>query len=165
MIKLTEQYVTTEAEKKAQDFISKVDKNQIRKFYDDFKLIERKITENHQATNESPFLALTPDFSPTGKITENHQATNEWFKKEILPHIKFVKSKIAYSAGRKSGNKSLVSIEFKKYMDEQINLIENISDFKHFMMHYQAIIAYYTYYSEVGSLDASNKNFQQHRSR
>ncbi|MBP6290564.1 MAG: type III-A CRISPR-associated protein Csm2 [Spirochaetes bacterium] len=140
MIKLTEQYVTTEAEKKAQDFISKVDKNQIRKFYDDFKLIERK-------------------------ITENQQATNEWFKKEILPHIKFVKSKIAYSAGRKSGNKSLVSIEFKKYMDEQINLIENILDFKHFMMHYQAIIAYYTYYSEVGSLDASNKNFQQHRSR
>jgi len=139
MIKLTEEYVTTDAENKAKEF-SNIDKNQIRKFYDDFKLIERR-------------------------ITENQQADDQWFEKEILPHIKFVKSKIAYSAGRKSGNKPLVSNDFKKYMDKQIELIKTISDFKHFMMHYQAIIAYYTYYSEVGSLDASNKNFQQHRSR
>lgn len=140
MTQLTEQYVTTEAEKKAKDFIGKVDKNQIRKFYDDFKLIERR-------------------------ITENQQANDTWFKEEILPHIKFVKSKIAYSAGRKSGNKPLVSNDFKKYMDDQINNINTISDFKHFMMHYQAIIAYYTYHSEVDSLDSSNRNSQQHRSR
>mgnify|MGYP000229957000 CR=1 FL=1 len=139
MIQLTEQYVTTEAEKKAQEF-SNIDKNQIRKFYDDFKLIERR-------------------------ITENQQADDKWFEKEILPHIKFVKSKIAYSAGRKSGNKFLVSKGFKEYMDKQIDLIKTISDFNNFMMHYQAIIAYYTYYSEVGSSDTSNRNFQQHRSR
>ncbi len=122
MIELTESYVTADAESKAKEFI-KIDKNQIRKFYDDFKLIERK-------------------------LDENQNANNDWFKKEILPHIKFVKSKIAYSAGRKSANGYLVTPVFKEYMDKQISAINTISDFKVFLMHYQAIIAYYTYHSE-----------------
>ncbi|MEW6527080.1 MAG: type III-A CRISPR-associated protein Csm2 [Spirochaetota bacterium] len=123
MIELTESYVTKDAEKKAADFIN-IDKNQIRKFYDDFKIIERK-------------------------IDENQDANDAWFEKEILPHIKFIKSKIAYSAGRKSNNKFLVSNDYKEYMDEEIDKIKTISDFKIFLMHYQAIIAYYTYISEV----------------
>ncbi len=134
MIKLTEAYVTTEAEKKAREFSdnnNRIDKNQIRKFYDDFKLIEKK-------------------------IDENQDASEEWFKNEILPHIKFVKSKIAYSAGRKSGNKFLVTRGFKEYMENQIDLIQSMSDFKTFLLHYQAIIAYYTYISEV-----ENKSQQQ----
>ncbi|MEJ5362117.1 MAG: type III-A CRISPR-associated protein Csm2 [Spirochaetota bacterium] len=123
MIELNESYVTTVAENKAKEFLS-IDKNQIRKFYDDFKIIERK-------------------------IDENQDANDAWFQKEILPHIKFVKSKIAYSAGRKSNNKFLVSREYKEYMDKEIDKIKTISDFKTFLMHYQAIIAYYTYHSEV----------------
>lgn len=123
MIELTESYVTTKAQQQAEKFIN-IDKNQIRKFYDDFKIIERK-------------------------IDEKQDANDAWFEKELLPHIKFVKSKIAYSAGRKSNNKFLVSKEYKEYMDNEIDKIKTISDFKTFLMHYQAIIAYYTYISEV----------------
>lgn len=123
MINLTKEYVTTEAEEIAKQFVKNVDKNQIRKFYDDFKLIERRIK------------------------TSNEMDDNK-FKQEILPHIKFIKTKIAYSAGRKQNNKYLVSKKFKEYFDKEIDKIEKKEDFENFMMHYQAIIAYFTYLKE-----------------
>lgn len=129
MIKLTEKYLTEDAEKKAREF-QNIDKNQLRRFYDDFKLLERK-------------------------INEKQDADEKWFETELLPHIKFIKSKIAYSAGRKSGNKYLLTREFKQYMDEQINAIKTMSEFKTFLLHYQAIIAYYTYISEHGRHDTN----------
>ncbi len=136
MIQLTEGYVTTDAEKVARDKCKNMDKNQVRKFYDDFKILERK-------------------------LNEKQDATDDWFKKELLPHIKFVKTKIAYNASRKVTNKQLVTKEFKEYMDAQIDKIQTISDFKHFMMHYQAILAYFNYIAEVEK--PQQQAAQQHR--
>ncbi|MDY6969747.1 MAG: type III-A CRISPR-associated protein Csm2, partial [Spirochaetota bacterium] len=62
------------------------------------------------------------------------------FKSKILPNIRFIKSKLAYSAGNKH-----ISKKFKDYMDSEINKINSIQDFALFLKHYQAIIAYYTY--------------------
>ena len=141
MIKLSEDYLTKSAEKKAQDFCNKeIEKNQLRKFYDDFKVLERKMM---------------------GK----QNIDDEWFKKELLPYIKFVKSKIAYNAGRNQSGKSnkLVPVEYKKYMDEEIDKIEKPDDFKYFLMHYQAIISYYTFIYEVEKKDRKNNDFHNHK--
>lgn len=121
-IELTENYLTNDAEKIAKEFSNKnLDKNQLRKFFDDFKLLERKL---------------------------NHDFSEDNFKTKILPLIKFTKSKIAYNAGRRVSNKILVPKEFKEYFDKQINNINTIKDFKNFILHYQAIIGYFTYISE-----------------
>jgi CRISPR type III-A-associated protein Csm2 len=119
MSDLTEAYLTTEAEDFARKYANRNENiyGQLRKFYDEFKILERR-------------------------INEKQGASEEWFKKEILPLIKFVQAKIAYSAGRK-----LIEPEFKKEMDEKIKPIGSKKDFKHFMLHYQAIIAYYKYFS------------------
>ncbi len=125
-IELTEKYLTTEAEDKAKEFSKPsrqgdpksspvLDKNQLRKFYDDFKLLEKKM-----------------------------ESTNK-FEEEILPLIKFTKSKIAYNAGRDVGGKKLIPEEFKKHIYSQIDEIKTEKDFRNFLMHYQAIIGYYTY--------------------
>jgi len=118
-MELTEKYLTDEAEKQAKIYASKdnrynikLDKGQLRKFYDEFKIIERRI-DSKQGAND------------------------EWFKKEILPLIKFVKSKIAYNAGRKVRYKLLVCKEYKEYMYKQIDEIKSIKDFNNFLMHYQ----------------------------
>lgn len=122
MIELTQEYLTSEAEEKAKNFArNDLDSSQLRKFYNDFKLLERKI---------------------------QHKSERD-FEKEILPLIKFVKSKIAYSAGRevsgRRGKKTLVPPEFKEHMDKQIDSIKTEKDFKNFLLHYQAIIGFYTY--------------------
>jgi CRISPR type III-A-associated protein Csm2 len=134
MIQLTEEYVTKKAEEVARTMSGKdkMEKNQIRKFYDDFKILERR-------------------------LNEKQDANEEWFKKELLPHIKFVKTKIAYNASRKANNKQLVTKEFKEYMDKQIDEIKTISDFKNFLMHYQAILAYFNYISEFGQQSHGNQ--------
>jgi len=128
MIELTADYLTTKAETEARSFHQKgMDKNQLRKFYDEFKIIERKINEK--------------------------QYSEDNFKKEILPLIKFIKSKIAYNAGRKVNGKILLPRIFKEYLDQQIDNITNIKDFQNFIMHYQAVIGYFTYF---------DSNSQQH---
>ena len=134
-------YLTTTAEDKARLFYNKrIEKNQLRKFYDDFKVLERK-------------------------MLEEQEMNDDLFKKELLPYIKFVKSKIAYNAGRKQGrsNDKLVPVEYKKYMDEQIDKIETPDDFKKFLMHYQAIISYYNFISEV-ERGGNRKDFHSNKS-
>ena len=132
VIELTEEYLTTSAEDMAKTFISdNIDKSQIRKFYDDFKLIERKMLMKRG----------DPDI----------------FKKELLPLIKFEKSKIAYAAGRKKGRDFLVSKGFKTHMDAQIDRIQTEEGFRNFLQHYQAIIAYFTYFRETGVLKNDNR--------
>lgn len=109
MIQSTENYLTKEAEGWARKFkTDKINSTQLRKFYSYFKALERR-------------------------ILEEQNPTDDWFKKELLPLIKFVKTKIAYSAGRKSQGANLVSKQFKEYMDEQIDKIETISCFDVFL--------------------------------
>ncbi|HSV95462.1 MAG TPA: type III-A CRISPR-associated protein Csm2 [Spirochaetota bacterium] len=125
MIQLTEDYLTKTAEEQARLFANKFGKRkgQLRKFYDDLKIIDRRLLED-----------------------ENE----ERFKSELLPLVKFVKAKIAYSVGRKVQNEQLVPIEFKKYMDAEIDKIQSIADFKNFLYHYQAIISYFMFITEAG---------------
>lgn len=129
MIKLTEEYVTKNAEELAKSIHREMDPNQLRKFYDDFKVLERK-------------------------MNEQQNPTDEWFKKAMLPLIKFAGTKIVYSAGRKksqggSEKKALVPENFKNHILGEIDKIERIDDFKSFLMHYQAIIAFFTYQRKV----------------
>ncbi len=129
MIELTQEYVTKKAEEIVQRISGKIDASQLRKFYDDFKVLERK-------------------------MNEQQNLSNEWFKKSMIPHIKFVGTKIVYSAGRKkseggSAKRTLVPEEFKSHILAELDKIEKIDDFKHFLMHYQAIIAYFTYKSKM----------------
>ena len=79
-IQLTEEYLTTVPERFSETIIREnVEKGQLRRFYEDFKLIERRMP------------------------AAEHDA--EAFKREILPLIKFVKSKLAYAAGRENTRK------------------------------------------------------------
>ena len=132
-IELSENYLSIDAEIKAKEFAqNNLDKNQLRKFYDDFKLLERKIHDD---------------------ITEDK------FKSNILPLIKLAKSKIAYNAGRKVNNKPLVPKVFKDHLDQQINNIKSIKDFQYFLLHFQAIIGYFTYFSEIEKATYQNTNY------
>ena len=136
-IELTEDYLTKDAENAVKKFIKFGDiKGQIRKFYDDFKVIERRMLESK----------------------ENDKDKEENFRKKLLPRIKFVKAKIAYAAGRKKdGKKSLIPREFKEYMDTKIDEIQTRDDFKNFMLHYQAIIAYFQYAQYERDLEYQQK--------
>ncbi len=141
MIELTQKYVTEDAEKFVKNIADKIDASQLRKFYDDFKVLERK-------------------------MNEQQNPSNEWFKKSMIPHIKFVGTKIVYSAGRKkseggTSKRTLVPEEFKKHILGEIDKIEKIDDFKHFLMHYQAIIAYFTYIKNISPESESQQKDQR----
>lgn len=143
MIELTENYVTKDAEKIAQSILKDIESTQLRKFYDDFKVIERRIKEQQDLTDEK-------------------------FKKEILPHIKFVGTKIVYSAGRSKGEgggqkNALVPEEFKKHILNELEKIQKVSDFRNFLMHYQAIIAYFKYEEFKGKQQSNSPSKGEQR--
>ncbi len=143
-IQLTEEYLTTVPERFSETIIREnVEKGQLRRFYEDFKLIERRMP------------------------AAEHDA--EAFKREILPLIKFVKSKLAYAAGRKQprNNNNLISDSFKNHFVTQINAIDSREDFRTFLLHYQAIIGYYTYLESQQSrggarYEGGNRPYNQH---
>ncbi|MCX8124489.1 MAG: type III-A CRISPR-associated protein Csm2 [Spirochaetes bacterium] len=123
MIQITPEYLTNQAEEKAKLFKDRgLESSQIRKYYDELKLQEKRAYE----------------------IARNA----EEFKTKILPFVKFMKAKIAYGVGRNVGGRRLVPQEFKEHMDAQINKIETFEDLKNFLLHFQAIICYFTYYKE-----------------
>lgn len=123
MIQITPDYLTTKAEEKAKLFKERgLESSQMRKYYDELKLQEKRAYE----------------------LASN----NETFKSKVLPFVKFVKAKIAYGVGRNVGGKRLVPEEFKQHMDEQINKIDTFEDLRNFLLHFQAIICYFTYYKE-----------------
>jgi CRISPR-associated protein Csm2 len=123
MIQISPEYLTTKAEEKAKLFKEKgLESSQMRKYYDELKLQEKRAYE----------------------LASN----NETFKSKVLPFVKFVKAKIAYGVGRNVGGKRLVPEEFKQHMDEQINKIDTFEDLRNFLLHFQAIICYFTYYKE-----------------
>lgn len=121
-----EEYLTVKAEGFAKDLSGQnVDISQLRKFYGEFKMLERKLIEKRPGEED--------------------------FASEFLPLIKFVKSKIAYSAGRKSQNKILIPPIYKEHMDREIDSIKTQGDFKNFLMHYEAVIGYFTFFASQRS--------------
>ncbi|MCX7679133.1 MAG: type III-A CRISPR-associated protein Csm2 [Spirochaetes bacterium] len=141
MIELTNEYVTKDAENVANEFLRDIEPTQLRRFYDDFKVLERK-------------------------LNQQQNPSDEWFKKEMLPYIKFVGTKIVYSAGRKKSSGggakiALVPKGLKDHFINQITEIKTINCFKHFLMHYQAIIAYFTYLKFESENKGSTSQSQQ----
>ncbi|HOM11237.1 MAG TPA: type III-A CRISPR-associated protein Csm2 [Spirochaetota bacterium] len=123
MIQITPEYLTTQAEEKAKLFKERgLESSQMRKYYDELKLQEKRAYEI--------------------------ASKNDEFKTKVLPFVKFVKAKIAYGVGRTVSGKKLVPEEFKQHMDAQINRIESFEDLRNFLLHFQAIICYFTYYKE-----------------
>lgn len=123
MIPITPEYLTNQAEEKAKLFMQRgLEASQIRKYYDELKLQEKRAYEIGMNAND--------------------------FKSKILPFVKFMKAKIAYGVGRNVGGKRLVPQEFKDHMDAQINQIETFEDLKNFLLHFQAILCYFTYYKD-----------------
>lgn len=135
-IKLTEDLLTKEAEEFGKN-LGSMDSTQIRKFYDEFKLLEKKVSID---------------------------LSEEKFKSEILPLIKFVKSKIAYNAGRNVDGKILVPKVFKEKMDEYIDRIQTKEDFKNFIMFYQATIGYFTYETKPKKQEPRKNTYNQNYS-
>ena len=100
-------YFTSDAENFARSIVKSEGRedlsSQLRKFYGDLKVIERKI---HQ-----------------------HCHDEETFTREYLPLIMFEKAKIAYNAGRVNNKKPLLPTVFKKHMDAQIDRVKSMKDF------------------------------------
>lgn len=118
-IKLTKDLLTDEAEKVAQELVTKrINKNQLRKFYNDFLSLQNKA-----------YMLQEDDFKDT-----------------IIPLIQFSKAKLAYACGRNNIPKYFF-ITFSSY----ISNIESKEDFTNFMNFYQAVIGYFTYYSQIKS--------------
>jgi|GEM_PF-826139 len=123
MIELTEQLLKDEPLKLAKGIVANPPKNaskgdatnsQVRKYYDDFLLLQKK--------------ANVKDMD------------EERFKKEILPLIKFSEAKMAYNVGRE-----VLSKDFADAINKKIADVESRKDFDHFILFYQAIIAYTKY--------------------
>ena len=115
MLELTKELLEDEPKKMAETLLSsgsKTTSTQMRKFYDDFLLLKKKM-------------------QGLGDVQ---------FTRDILPLVRFAKAKMAYNVGRQS-----LPASFKKEMDGYIDKIETKNDFEHFILFYQALIAYTKY--------------------
>lgn len=65
----------------------------------------------------------------------------------MLPLIKMVKSKVAYACP-KNGRDRKVPQEFRNFIDEAIDAIEDYEDFKAFVLYFDAVVGYF--YGEGG---------------
>jgi CRISPR-associated protein Csm2 len=105
---------------KAEEFVPQGDRRnclssaQLRRFYNEFKSLERKLV-----------------FSLDQGITEQ-----EAFP-AILPLVKMVKSKAAYAQGRNT-----VPYAFKHWIEENVDQIHNVEDFKAFLLHFEAVVGF-----------------------
>ncbi|HOF14613.1 MAG TPA: type III-A CRISPR-associated protein Csm2 [Spirochaetota bacterium] len=138
MIEIDEKYLTTEPEAKAKIFKDRgLETSQLRKYYDELKVLEKR----------------------------GYGKSNDDFQKQILPMVKFMKAKIAYGAGRKVNNKRLVPVEFKDHMSAQIDKINDFNSLRNFLLHYQAIICYFTFLNEFSQSQQQQQHQHQHQQR
>jgi len=66
---------------------------------------------------------------------------------QIKPLIKMLKSKAAYSCPTRGGNKKIPD-EFKIFLDEMVDHIEDEQDYKAFAITFEAVVGYF--YGEGG---------------
>ena len=107
--------LTNKAEAWAREFASRgLSPTQIRKFYNDVKALESKIEAKKD--------------EPTGF-------------KEVLPLIKMLKSKVAYAV--RLGGQQRVPFEFKRFIDEMIESINDEKDFEAFCKVFEATLGFF----------------------
>jgi CRISPR-associated protein Csm2 len=105
---------------KAEQFVPAGDRRnrlssaQLRRFYNEFKSLERKLV-----------------FSSDKGVEEQEAFT------AIFPLVKMVKSKVAYAEGRNT-----VPRPFKIWIEENVDHIENVDDFKAFLLHFEAVVGF-----------------------
>lgn len=107
------------AKDKALEFVNEgITSAQLRKFYNEFKGLERKY--------QTKMLA---------KISDN--VSKEDILKGILPQIKIMKAKVSYARSRK-----VVPPVFEKWMQDSVDNINSAKEFEDFLLHFEAIIGY-----------------------
>lgn len=107
------------AEKLAQNFVdNKITSAQLRKFYNEFKGLERKY--------QTKMLSRTP----------GETAKDEIFI-SILPQIKIMKAKVSYAKSR-----NVVPDVFEKWMKDSVDSINSAKEFEDFLLHFEAIVGY-----------------------
>lgn len=89
---------------------------QLRKFYNEFKSLERKYQQD--------------------QLTSSHESKKEAFTR-LLPQIKINKAKVSYARARKT-----VPPEFETWLKNSIDAITSCEDFEAFMLHFEAIVGY-----------------------
>jgi len=119
---LKESLLSTIAENKVKSFRKRNDRGfdlkdnptstQLRRFYNDVLTLKNKIDHYDKDVKEEKF-------------------------KQLLPYVKMLKAKVAYSKSRNNVNK-----EFKKFIDEYVDSINDLDDFYAFCDFFEAIVAY-----------------------
>jgi len=103
-------------------------KTQIRKFYNEVKLLEKKLKD--RSDKEEEFL-------------------------KILPLIKMIKAKVAYAVGRENAK---ISQDFKDFLFKSIDEIKDKEDFEAFVLHFESVIGYYYEQTKLAKESKSRRN-------
>lgn len=107
------------AEDLAKEFVrEKITSAQLRKFYNEFKGLERKY--------QTKMLAKTSD-----------TISNDDILTSILPQIKIMKAKVSYAKSRK-----VVPQVFEDWMKKSVDAINSAKEFEAFLLHFEAIVGY-----------------------
>ena len=91
--------------------------SQLRRFYGDFKSLEKKFESKSRDGNEE-----------------------EVFLK-ILPLIKMVRSKVAYACPEPPG-KPKIPKAFATWLSDNVIAIESVKDFKTFLLYFEAVVGF-----------------------
>ncbi len=107
------------AEDLAKEFVKeKITSAQLRKFYNEFKELERKY--------QTKMLAKTSDTISKDDILNS-----------ILPQIKIMKAKVSYAKSRK-----VVPQVFENWLKKSVDGINSAKEFEAFLLHFEAIVGY-----------------------
>lgn len=120
-----------EAEKKAESFIvytfnrknnekmrnkkKSLSSAQLRKFFSEFRQLEKRVNAEKKADPEQGFY-------------------------KVKPLIKMVKSKASYSG---NPDNSKIPETFKNFIIDNVNAIDTEKDFRAFMLHFEAVVGFY----------------------
>ncbi len=123
---IKESLLTTEAKTWAQRFVDKrklgkdpkLTSTQLRKYHFEVKTLEERVKD----ISDDDFLKLRPI-------------------------LKMLKSKVAYAC-RQPGRERKIPEAFKRYIDEMVDKVENIRDFRAFVLCFDAVVGYF--YGEGG---------------
>lgn len=110
------------AKKLANDFLHPVSRDdktitsaQLRRFYNDFKSLERRFILMHKDSKEEKAKAF----------------------QSLLPQIKLTKAKVAYARARQT-----VPSNFEKWLTDAVSAINSPETFEEFLLHFEAIVGF-----------------------
>ena len=76
-------------------------------------------------------------------LQQSKDMNDDEFKKNLLPFVKMLNSKVAYASTRSSGGGKLVNKAFVDMMNSCINQIEEKDDLKIFKLFFEAVIGFH----------------------